>query len=117
MFCFQALTISSEDDFESEFSSEMVCKIHSELSHIKYKVFQSCQKTPQVLLVLHGVTPQEIPVEYFGGRSYVKFPQRYDMSDDVDNDDDDFRKLVGIILNTEPIQLDTPFSLQTNANG
>jgi len=107
MFCFQALTISSEDDFESEFSSEMVCKIHSELSHIKY----------QVLLVLHGVTPQEIPVEYFGGRSYVKFPQRYDMSDDVDNDDDDFRKLVGIILNTEPIQLDTPFSLQTNANG
>ena len=93
----------------------MVCKIHSELSHIKYKIFQSCQKTPQVLLVLHGVTPQEIPAEYFGGRSYVKFPRCYDM-DKVDSDDDDFRKLVGIILDTEPIQIEPP-PLSIKING
>ena len=79
--------------------SEMVKKIHYEISYIKSKAFETYQRALPILLVLQGIRQDDIPLDLFCFRSCATFPGKYDESDD------DFQKILGILCNVEPVQI------------
>ena len=89
----------SDATCDEDTDDDNLCQMQSELRHANYKLYKSMQRKPQIILVLCGVKSQEVPVE-FCGRPYFKYPEKFD---DKDND---FQRLLGILTNTEPIQLD-----------
>lgn len=90
---------SQDNECDIDNIDDELCQMQSELRHANYKLYKSLQRRPLIILILNGVKPQEIPID-FCGRPYVNYPEKFDESDD------DFLKLFGILTNTEPIQLE-----------
>ena len=75
------------------------CKIHTEYNLIKKKLYQTRQKSPNLIILKEDkVKTEHIPKE-FCGRPICKYPSKYTDSDEICN------KIIGLLLDTEPIQL------------
>ena len=77
---------------------DQVCKVYTELNYIKTIMYHSCQRTPQLVIVLDDVKKEEIPHE-FRGRYHCIYPKK------LNDNEETCRYLMGILLDTEPIQL------------
>ena len=75
-----------------------MCKVHTEFNYIKTIMYQSCHRTPRLVIVLDDVKKEEIPNE-FRGRYHCIYPKK------LNENEETCQYLIGILLDTEPIQL------------
>lgn len=80
--------------------NEQVCKVNMEFRLITSMLYSSCQTTSDKVILVLGkdVRKSEVP-PLFQSMLHCNYPK---MSNEKDND---FNKLVGILLETEPIQM------------
>ncbi|XP_066910279.1 uncharacterized protein [Clytia hemisphaerica] len=93
----EALTSIKENDLKL---NEQVCKIHTEFNLIKKRLYQSKQQNPKLVILLDDKIKTEMLPKDLSGRTFCFLPKRYDQKDD-----ERCNKLLGHLLNVEPIQI------------
>ena len=81
-----------------EISEEQICKVNTEFHFIQSLYYQEMQQTPHVTIVLDGVKEDQLP-QVFRRRIHARFPKTFH------SDDDDAQRLVGLVLDEEPLRL------------
>ena len=81
-----------------ELVPDKVCKVHTEFNLIRTIMYNSCQRTPQLVIVLDGVKKEDIP-DVFRGRHHCLYPKKFE------SNDESCRNLMGLILDEEPLQI------------
>jgi len=85
---------------EKEIPNE-VCKIHTEFKLINTMLYHNCQKTTKIALVLEdGIRKDDIP-PVFRSMHHFAYPSRFNDKSDA------FTALLGILLDTKPIQAES----------
>ena len=72
--------------------------MNTEFHFIQSLYYQERQKTPHVAIVLDGVKEDALP-EVFRGRIHARYPKTFH------SDDDDAQRIVGLVLDEEPLRL------------
>ncbi|XP_066914792.1 uncharacterized protein [Clytia hemisphaerica] len=96
----QALNLQGVDENDAQ-----VCKIHAEFGYIKSILYHSCTKaSPRLVLLFgRGVNFQDLPNE-LQGLPYCYYPKRFKIPED-----ENCRKLLGMLKDAEPLKLSTDF--------
>lgn len=92
--------------------NESICKVHSEYNHINNILYNDLHYSKKVLLISKGVLPCDFPY-VFKNKFFRKFPEKLDIDHDLD-----FRSIIGVLLDEEPLQLQngSPHVLMRNNN-
>lgn len=96
---------STKNYVEESYGDEQECKIQTEYAYIKSMLYHSCiRESSQLVIVLeHDVNPNDIPTE-LKGLPYCLYPKRLKIPEDENS-----RKLIGLLLDIEPLQIVTEF--------
>ncbi|XP_047134170.1 uncharacterized protein LOC100198178 isoform X1 [Hydra vulgaris] len=78
-------------------AEEIICKVNMEADLIRKLLYNSCQRSSQLAVVLDGIKKEDTPAE-FKGRAQFSFPNRYD---DLDQN---WIALLGYMLDMNPIE-------------
>ncbi|XP_047134167.1 uncharacterized protein LOC100198846 isoform X1 [Hydra vulgaris] len=78
-------------------TEEIICKVNMEADLIRKLLYNSCQRSSQLAVVLDGVKKEDTPAE-FNGRAQFSFPNRYD---DLDQN---WIALLGYLLDMNPLE-------------
>ncbi|XP_065646412.1 uncharacterized protein LOC100198846 isoform X5 [Hydra vulgaris] len=78
-------------------TEEIICKVNMEADLIRKLLYNSCQRSSQLAVVLDGVKKEDTPAE-FNGRAQFSFPNRYD------NLDQNWIALLGYVLDMNPVE-------------
>jgi len=92
---------TNEETLEEERIPDEVCKIHTEFKLINTMLYHNCQKTTKIALVLEdGIRKDDIP-PVFRAMHHCAYPKKFNDKSDA------FTALLGILLDTEPIQMES----------